>query len=213
MDSAPSRSLLGQARLAQSLTVAWMVVELSVALSAGIAAHSVALTTFGADSAIEFVTALVVLRVLVMNRPGEAQEDLDRREREASRIVGWALFVLIGYIVVTSLLTLLGVFRPEASPAGVALALSAIVVMTLLWRWRLRLSARLQSPALRADAACSLVCVYMSAALLAGLALNGLLGWWWADPLAALGMIWWIRGEGLEALEAARTGSRCECGL
>jgi len=72
------------------------------------------------------------------------------------------------------------------------------------------LAARLDSPALRADAACSLVCLYLSATLLVGLLLNRLLGWWWADPLTALAMIWWIRGEADEALEAARTGQRDE---
>jgi divalent metal cation (Fe/Co/Zn/Cd) transporter len=85
--------------------------------------------------------------------------------------------------------------------------------MPLLWRWRLVLANRLGSPALRADAACSLVCAYMSATLLVGLLLNSLLGWWWADSLAALGMSWWIRGEAAEALEAARSGKHCEeCG-
>jgi divalent metal cation (Fe/Co/Zn/Cd) transporter len=66
----------------------------------------------------------------------------------------------------------------------------------------------LASPALRADAACSLVCIYLSVTLLAGLVLNALLGWWWADPLAALAMIWWISGEAAEALEAAKTSRR-----
>ncbi len=90
------------------------------------------------------------------------------------------------------------------------MAVAALVVMLPLWRWRLSLARRLQSPALRADAACSLVCIYMSAVLLIGLLLNGLAGWWWADPLAALAMIWWIRGEAREALEAARSGRREE---
>jgi len=83
-----------------------------------------------------------------------------------------------------------------------------LVVMPVLWRWRLGLARRLHSPALRGDAACSLVCVAMATTLLVGLLLNSLFGWWWADPLAALAMIWWIRGEVNEALEAARTGRR-----
>jgi divalent metal cation (Fe/Co/Zn/Cd) transporter len=91
-----------------------------------------------------------------------------------------------------------------------ALAVAALVIMPLLWRWRRRLAEKLESPALRADAACSLVCIYMSATLLVGLLLNHLLGWWWADPAAALAMIWWIRGEAREALEAARSGRRDE---
>ena len=75
--------------------------------------------------------------------------------------------------------------------------------MAVLWRWRLGLADRLGSPALRGDAACSVVCMWMGLATLAGLALNSLLGWWWADPIAGLVLIWWIRGEGKAALEAA----------
>lgn len=75
--------------------------------------------------------------------------------------------------------------------------------MAGLWRWRLDLSERLGSPALRGDAACSVVCLYLAGATLAGLALNALLGLWWADSLAGLALVWWIRGEAREALEAA----------
>ncbi len=122
--------------------------------------------------------------------------------------MGFGLYGLIAYIVASSAWSLASGSRPESSIAGVVLAGAALIVMPLLWRWRLSLAARLESPALRADAACSLVCIYLSATLLAGLLLNSLLGWWWADPLAALAMIWWIRGEAAEALEAAKTGRR-----
>jgi hypothetical protein len=125
---------------------------------------------------------------------------------QASRLVGWALYGLIAYILASSILSLALGGRAESSSVGVALAVAALIVMPLLWRWRLGLAARLDSPALCADAACSLVCIYMSATLLGGLLLNRLLGWWWADSLAALVMIWWIHGEAAEALEAARVG-------
>jgi divalent metal cation (Fe/Co/Zn/Cd) transporter len=202
----PANNLIRQARLAEALTLAWMAVELVVALWAGIAARSVALTTFGVDSGIELFTAAVVLRMFLLHTERATDEELDARERQASRLVGWGLYGLIVYIVVSSVGSLVSGSRPESSPVGVALAVAALVVMPILWRWRLSLARRLDSPALRADAACSLVCLYMSAVLLAGLLLNSLLGWWWADPVAALAMIWWIRGEAREALEAARTG-------
>jgi len=198
--------LIRQARLAEALTLAWMVVELVVALWAGIAARSVALTTFGVDSGIELFTAAVVLRQLLLHTDRATDEELDARECQASRIVGWGLYGLIIYIVATSAWSLVSRSHPESSTAGLALAVAALVVMPLLWRWRLSLARRLDSPALRADAACSLVCIYMSAVLLVGLLLNRLFGWWWADPVAALAMIWWIHGEAREALEAARTG-------
>src|SRR5450759_3895522 len=202
----PAEGLIRQARFAEALTLAWMAVELVVALWAGIAARSVALTTFGVDSGIELFTAAVVLRLFVLHTERATEEELDARERQASRLVGWGLYGLIAYILATSVWSLASGSRPESSRVGIALAIAALVVMPLLWRWRLALARHLDSPALRADAACSLVCIYMSAVLLAGLALNSLFGWWWADSLAALAMIWWIRGEAREALEAARTG-------
>ena len=202
----PAESLIRQARLAEALTLAWMAIELVVALWAGIAARSVALTTFGVDSGIELFTAAVVLRLFVLHTERATDEELDARERQASRLVGWGLCGLIAYILATSLWGLASGSRPESSRVGIALAVAALVIMPLLWRWRLALARRLGSPALRADAACSLVCIYMSAVLLAGLVLNSLFGWWWADPVAALAMIWWILGEAREALEAARTG-------
>ncbi|HEY5388209.1 MAG TPA: cation transporter [Thermoleophilia bacterium] len=206
----PAESLIRQARIAEALTLAWMAIELVVALWAGIAARSVALTTFGVDSGIELFTAAVVLRLFVLHTERASEEDLDARERQASRLVGWGLYGLIVYIVATSVWSLASRSHPESSTAGLALAIAALIIMPLLWRWRLGLARRLDSPALRADAACSLVCIYMSAVLLAGLVLNDLLGWWWADPVAALAMIWWIRGEAREALEAARSGRREE---
>lgn len=206
----PITSLIGRARLAESLTIAWMVVELVVAIWAGITARSVALTTFGIDSAIELFTATVVLRQLLLHTSRATDEELDRRERHASRVVGWSLYGLVVYVVASSVLSVASASHPESSPAGIALALAALVVMPLLWRWRLGLAERLDSPALHGDAACSLVCIYLSAVLLAGLLANRFLGWWWADPLAGLAMVWWIRGEAREALEAASTGRHCD---
>ena len=185
-----------------------MVVELVVAVAAGVAAHSVALTAFGVDSGIEIFTSLVVLRQLLLHTDRAGDEELDRRERQASRLVGWALYGLCVYIVVSSAASLIARSRPQSSSVGIVFALVVLVVMPVLWRWRLGLARRLHSTALRGDAACSLVCIYMAATLLVGLVLNDLLGWWWADPLAGLAMIWWIRGEAAEALEAARTGQR-----
>ena len=206
----PDAPLIRQARLAEALTLAWMVVELVVALWAGISARSVALTTFGVDSGIELFTAAVVLRMFVLHTDRATEEELDARERQASRLVGWGLYGLIAYVVATSVWSLVSGSRPESSRVGIALAVAALVIMPLLWRWRLSLARRLDSPALRADAACSLVCIYMSVTLLVGLLLNSLFGWWWADSLAALAMIWWIRGEAAESLEAARSGRREE---
>jgi divalent metal cation (Fe/Co/Zn/Cd) transporter len=199
-----ARRLLAQARLAQALTVGWMAVEGSVAVAAGAAAHSVALTGFGLDSAVELVSSAVVLRRLLQRSPEVERGSLDAGERRAAAVVGWALRTLIAYLVLAAAASLLLGVRAEASPAGLALAAAAIPIMAVLWRWRLRLADRLGSPAMRGDAACSAVCLYLAATTLVGLALSAAFGWWWADSLAGLALVWWVRGEASEALEAAR---------
>ena len=204
-----TRSPLQQARLAQLLTLGWMGLEAAIAVAAGIGATSVALTAFGADSLLELFTAGVVLRLLLRRQDGHATELLDAAERRASRLVGWALYAVAAYIVLSSGAALLWGLHPQASPAGMALTIVSLGVMAFLWRWRLRLARRLNSPALRGDAACSAACLYMAAVTLGGLALNQAFGWWWADPVAALALIWWLRGQAAEALEAARTGTAC----
>lgn len=204
------RRPLKQARIAQALTVAWMLVEGSVAIGAGIMAHSIALTAFGFDSLIEIFTAAVVLRRVLQRTAEEERGSLTPGERTASRLVGWALYGLIAYIVLSAAAGLLLGLRPEPSPIGIGLSAVSIVIMAGLWRWRLALAARLGSPALRGDAACSVVCLYLAAATLVGLGLNALFGLWWADLLAGLALVWWIRGEAKEALEGSKSSVTSE---
>ncbi len=126
-------------------------------------------------------------------------------ERGATRLVGLALYGLIAYVVISAGVALLFRFEPAPSPLGIGLTTASLLIMATLWRWRLALADRLGSPALRGDAACSMVCLYLAAVALAGLLLNQLFGLWWADPLAGLALIWWIRGEATEALQAGHT--------
>src|SRR5438105_1642398 len=200
----PSASLLQQARLAQWLTVGWMVIEGAVAIGAGLVAHSVALTAFGVDSGVELFSSVVVLHRLLQRSESEERGSLSGGERRASRLVGYALYGLIAYIVLSAFVSLLLRLEPQGSPVGIGLTVASLGIMAALWRWRLALAGRLGSPALRGDAACSMVCLYMAAVALAGLVMNQLFGLWWADPLAALALIWWIRGEAREAVEAGR---------
>jgi len=193
---------LGQARLAQLLTIVWMIIEAVVAVGSGLAAHSLALTAFGFDSLIELFSSAVVLRRLIARSTDEERGSSTQGERTASRMVGIALYLLIAYIVTAAILGLFLHIRPESSPVGIGLVVAALVVMAVLWRWRLTLADRLGSPALRGDVSCSVVCLYLAAATLIGLAVNSLLGWWWADPIAGLALIFWIRGEAREAIEA-----------
>jgi divalent metal cation (Fe/Co/Zn/Cd) transporter len=197
-------TILQQARLAQILTVGWMVIEAMVAIVAGIAARSVALSAFGVDSGVELFSSAVVLHRLLQRSESEERGSLSGGERRASRLVGYALYGLIAYIVLSAVVSLVLRIEPQRSPVGIALTVVSLGIMAGLWRWRLALADRLGSPALRGDAACSMVCLYMAAVALAGLVMNQLFGLWWADPLAALALIWWIRREGNEAIDAGR---------
>lgn len=196
--------MLRQARLAEAATLAWMVLECVLALAAGVAARSLVLVAFGVDSGIELLAATVVMRRLLQRTPEEEAGALSDGERSASRVLGWALRVLIAYIVVGAAAALAFRVHPEPSLVGIGLTSASVLVMAVLWRWRSRLAERLGSPALKADAACSMACLWMAAAALAGLLLNQALGLWWADALAGLLLVWWIHREAQEALEAAR---------
>jgi len=174
----PERTLLQMARLAQWTTVGWMVIEGAVAIGAGIAAHSVALTAFGVDSGIELFSSVVVLRRLLQRSHSEERGSMTGGERTATKLVGYALYGLIAYIVLSAGVALVFRFEPAASPLGIGLTIASLLIMAALWRWRLALADRLGSPALRGDAACSMVCLYMAGVALAGLLLNQFLGLW-----------------------------------
>src|SRR5207245_10090330 len=136
-----SPALIRQARQAQVLTVAWMVVEGVVAVTAGVVARSVALTAFGFDSAIEVFTAVVVLDQLSRAR-NASEDDLRAGARRASRMVGYGLYGVAAYILLSSAWTLVRGIHPDPSLPGIALASASVLIMPALWRWRLGLSDR-----------------------------------------------------------------------
>jgi divalent metal cation (Fe/Co/Zn/Cd) transporter len=180
------------------LTLLWMTVEAVVAVAAGIGAGSVALLAFGIDSVIEFVSALVVLRIFRAEQAGRGGGDDEQR---ALRVIGVTFFVLAGYIVADAGYTLIASSRPDSSVAGVAVSAAALLVMPTLCALKRRTGNRLESQMLLADAAESLFCAYLSATVLAGLVLNTAFSWWWADPVAALALVPFVIKEGREAFE------------
>jgi divalent metal cation (Fe/Co/Zn/Cd) transporter len=205
----------GQVRLGvwiELVTLAWMVIEAAVALSVGFATRSVSLQSFGLDSIVELVSGGILLWRLLVEQRGGSLERIESAERRAAFITALSLFALAVYIVGDSVYTFLTRTQPEASWWGVGLALAAAVVMPLLWQGKLRVAKRIGSAALKADAACSVTCAYMSLTLLAGLLLNRFFCWWWADPLAALAFVSFLVQEGREAWHEARTGEACRCG-
>lgn len=193
-------------------TVAWMTVEAAVALSVGFSTRSVSLQGFGLDSIIELIAGGILLWRLLVEQRGGDLDRVERAERRASWVTAISLFALSLYLLVVCALTLLSRGRPEASWWGLALALAAALLMPVLWQGKLRVAGRIGSAALKADAACSVTCAYMALALLLGLLLNRLFGWWWADPLTGLALIYFLVREGREALHEARTGETCQCG-
>jgi divalent metal cation (Fe/Co/Zn/Cd) transporter len=190
--------LVRRALRLEYLTVGWNLLEAAVSLAAGALAASVALVGFGADSLIEVSSGAVLLWRLRAEASDAGRAELI--ERRALRLVGWCFLALAAYVLYESVSSLARREAPEASAVGVALALLSLAVMPLLARAKRRVAARLSSRALAADSRQTDICAYLSAILLAGLALNALLGWWWADPAAALLMTPIIIREGVRAL-------------
>jgi divalent metal cation (Fe/Co/Zn/Cd) transporter len=209
------QSHLGQLRLGiwiELIALFWMVIEASIAMTTGFATRSVSLEGFGMDSIIELVAGSILLWRLLVERRGGSIEVVGQAERRASWITGISLFGLALYIVADSAFAILTQSRPQISWWGIGLAITAAIIMPLLWQRKLRIAKRIGSAALKADAVCSVTCAYMSFALLIGLLLNKFFDLWWADSLAALALVYFIVREGREAIHEARTGETCNCG-
>ena len=179
-------------------TVAWNVVEAVVAIAAGAIASSVALISFGIDSSVEIISAVVVSWRLWREYRGRAAQNTDLLERRAARITGGLLLLLAVYIVVDAGRRLIGFGEEaDASLAGIALTGLSLLVMPLLGWAKLRTAHALQSAAMRADAFETIACAWLSLTTLLGLALNAAFGWSWADPLAAMLITPMIVHEGI----------------
>jgi divalent metal cation (Fe/Co/Zn/Cd) transporter len=173
-------------------SMTWMTVEATVAILSGLIASSIALIGFGLDSVIEFFAAAVV----VWQLRGTVSEE---RETRALRLIGGTFFVLAAYLTIESITDLVSQHRPGQSTAGIAVTAAALVVMPLLALAKRRTGQQLGNQALIADAAESAFCAFTSAAALIGIGLNAWLGWWWADPAAALVIAGLAVREGIEA--------------
>ncbi len=170
-----------RARLLAWAGITWHFIEFAIALFAGIAAGSIALIGFGADSLVEAMAGFVVVWLFTGRRVGSANA-----ERRAQQLIAASFFVLAAYVGVEAIRTLVAGDHPEASWLGVGLAAFTAPTMPLLARLKRRLGQTLNSSATVKEGAQNMVCAYLSVGLLAGLLLNALAGWWWADPGAAL---------------------------
>jgi divalent metal cation (Fe/Co/Zn/Cd) transporter len=197
----PTQDTIRRVQRIQTVTIVWMTVEAAVALSAAWMARSPALLAFGGDSAIELFSAIVVLWRF------RAHAEQEQSERHAARIAAVLLFMLAAYVAVASVMTLLGHSEPKTTYLGIVILIAAAAIMPWLAKEKRKLSAITGSAALRADAAESALCAYLSLVALAGLGVNAIWHLRWADPIAALVIVPLILREGWEAMR----GKACGC--
>ena len=198
------RGLHRRAVWLEYFTVGWNVIEGVVAIGAGIIAGSVALIGFGVDSAVEVISALGLLWRLRKAGPDATVQEESGAERRALYVVAATFFLLATYITFEAVNSLLGREEPDRSVVGLVLSVLSLVIMPALAWWKQRTGRQMGSRALVADATETWVCSYLSLALLAGVGLHELFGWWWADPVGALAMLPVILWQGWETLGEAR---------
>ena len=191
--ASPAPDLLRRAARLQVLTVLWMALEALLTLAAAWTARSPALLGFGGDSAIELFSAITVLWRF------RTQSDSANAEKLAARVAGVLLFLLAAFVVTTAGLSLLGHREPRPSLLGIVVLAAAAAGMPWLASQKRKLATQLRSASLRADAAESALCGYLSLIALAGLLVNLIFRAPWADPVAALAIVPFILNEAREA--------------
>ena len=199
-------ALVRRGRSLSRLTLAYNSFEALVSLAAGVLAGSVSLVGFGVDSMIEVSSSVAALWRL---RADANRAHRERVETITARAIGASFIALALYIVVDAALGLYRHEAPQRSLPGIIIAAASVVIMPILARAKRRIATALGSRALTADAMQTSLCMYLSAIVLVGLALNALFGWWWADPVAALCMAPLIVKEGVEGLRGEAHSGEC----
>jgi divalent metal cation (Fe/Co/Zn/Cd) transporter len=186
--------LMRRAQMLAWLGIAWHILEAAVAIAAGVAASSIALIGFGADSVVESVAGLIVVWRFAASR-----RDSEMAEERAQRLIGASFVLVAAYVGFEAVRALLAVDHPDASWVGIGLAVVTLITMPLLARAKAQVGDELHSSATVSEGRQNQLCAYLSAGLLVGLGANALLGWWWADPLTALAIAAVALYEGREA--------------
>jgi divalent metal cation (Fe/Co/Zn/Cd) transporter len=199
----PQRAaLVRRARALAWLGIGWHVVEAAIAILAGLAASSIALVGFGADSLVESAAGIVVLW-----RFAAARAASDAAEQRAQRLIALSFYAIAAYVAVEAVRSLVTGAEPEASWVGIGLAAFTAATMPPLAIAKARVGERLASSATKSEGRQNMLCAYLSLGLLAGLGANALLGWWWADPVTALVIAGVAAREGRDAWR----GTGCSC--
>ncbi len=200
-------SLVRRGTVLAWFTIAWNSIEGIAGIASGIAAGSVALVGFGVDSYVEVISGIVIVWRLSRERHGH--ELSEAAERRAVRLIAFTFLVLAVGVGVESVRKLAIGAHPDESLFGIGLAVVSLIVMPVLARAKRRVGEQLGSRAVTADATETTLCVWLSAILLIGLGANALFGWWWADPLAGLGIVYIAAREGIEHLRADELDDCC----
>jgi divalent metal cation (Fe/Co/Zn/Cd) transporter len=195
MDPADRVERLHRGLRLEYFSLIWNVLETFVGMVAGIAAGSVALIGFALDSVVESSSAAILIWRL---RSEGGRWDVETIERRAVRLVAVAFWALASYVGIKAIVDLVQQNHPEESTVGIVLALVSLIVMPLLAARKRDAARALDSRAMHADSSQTSLCTYISAVLLLGLVANALLGWWWADPVAGLGIAVLAAKEGHE---------------
>lgn len=196
--------LVRRAKLLAWGGIGWHFIEFAIALGAGIAASSIALIGFGVDSLVESAAGFIVLW-----RFADRRSSSENAERRAQQLIAISFFVLAAYVGVEAIRTLIVGNHPEASWIGIGLAAFTAPTMPLLALAKRRVGNRLGSAATVQEGVQNMVCAYLSVALLLGLLANATLGWWWADPVAALVIAGVAAREGRESWRGDACCDRC----
>lgn len=197
---------LARATFLVAATMAYNVIEAGLALWQGIEARSIALVGFGLDSIIECAAAAALFWRLCVESAGADEEHVEEVETRVHRFVGATFIALALYVVAQAAWTLWTRAAPEESLVGIILAAASALIMPLVAWGKIRAAREIGSRALEAEAKETIACSYLSWVLLLGLGANAWLGWWWADPVAALIMVPWLIQEGREGL----SGEACD---
>jgi divalent metal cation (Fe/Co/Zn/Cd) transporter len=193
------QAIAHRGRRLEYFTIVWNTLEGLIGVAAGVLAGSISHLGFGVDSFIEVTSGTTLLWRMSVDGDVESRE---RNEKLSLRVVGLCFIALALYITYEALADLIRKTAPEHSIPGIALACVSLIVVPILSRAKKRVGNALSSAAMKADARQTDFCVYLSAILLAGLVLNMALGWWWADPIAALIMVPIVAKEGFDGMKA-----------
>jgi divalent metal cation (Fe/Co/Zn/Cd) transporter len=194
--------LVRRARVLAWVGLAWHLVEAGVALGAGIAASSIALIGFGADSLVEALAGIVIIWLVGADRGSRPEA-----ERRAQQLVAASFVLLAAYVGIEAIRDLVDGHHPDASWIGVGLSIVTLATMPALAVAKRRVGEQLHSSAMASESRQTMLCAYLSAGLLAGLLANAIAGWWWADPMVALA----IGGVALREARDAWRGEACGC--